>query len=336
MPDIFSALSEVGVTIKKSDIAFLSEDAKIKVADATLTEMFKFVTDKYNALDFGEIERSAGDIMKFKYRDLILSNADILDNIYNESTDPGAKKYREVISAVYDTNDYLTRNKADISELYRGGNGVVQMMYTSMVAAMIYGISALITNTIRFVTTETDSDMEVVFEEIPGSIRQVHIKNLLSLKRDIDTFAKVIRVFKEKDEKIKMDESVSATSIAVGIVAIGGIIYLIPKIIVLIREIIYSIYYSRIKMYDMLDLQISLIRTNIESLEAGRGNKKVIARQKKIADKLEKMKTKVSLKLDMAEALSKIQQKKENQTLHLDKNSPLVSSDEPPAESLMI
>ena len=336
MPDIFKALVEAGVTIKASDIAFLSEDAKIKVADATLTEMFKFVTDKYNALDFSEIERSAGDIRKFKYRELIMSNAVILDDIYKESSDPGAEKYREVIRSVSKVNGWLGGNAGVISELYRGGNGVVQMIYTSTVAAMIYGVSALITNTIRFVTTETDSDMEVVFEEIPGSIRQVHIRNLLNLSNDIESFNKVIQAFSKNDKTIKMNEAVTTSSVAIAIMAIGGVIYLIPKIITLIREIIYSVYYSRVKMQNMLELQISLIRTNIESLEAGRGNKKVIVRQKRIADQLEKLKTKLSVKLDTADALSKVQQKKENQSLHLDRNSPLVSSEAPADGSLMI
>ena len=95
-------------------------------------------------------------------------------------------------------------------------------------------------------------------------------------------------------------------------------------ILILVREIIYSIYYSRVKKAEMLDMQISLLRTNIESLEAGRGNKKVIARQKKIAEKLEKMKNKISLKMDTAELGAKQQKIKEARELHIDRNSPIM------------
>ena len=101
-------------------------------------------------------------------------------------------------------------------------------------------------------------------------------------------------------------------------------ILLIPRIIILIREIIYSIYYSRVKTAEMLGVQADLIRTNIESLEAGRGSKKVIARQKKIAQKLEKWQNKIALKMDTTEVAKKTQQRKEDQSLKIDQNSPLV------------
>ena len=103
---------------------------------------------------------------------------------------------------------------------------------------------------------------------------------------------------------------------------------LVPRIIMMIREIIYSVYYSRVKVADMLELQADLIRTNIESLEAGRGNRKVIARQKKIADKLEKWKNRIALKMDTTETLKRAQQKKENASLKIDRNSPMMSMDD--------
>ena len=111
---------------------------------------------------------------------------------------------------------------------------------------------------------------------------------------------------------------------------IGGVIVgisLIPNIINLIREIIYSIYCSRTKISEMLAVQQELLKTNIESLEAGRGNKKVIARQKKIAEKLEKWKNRFAMKADTTDNLKRAQIKKENETLRIDKDSPLMNPD---------
>ena len=67
--DYLKVLSETGIDVDRPLFRSLSEDAKFQVTDDVLTGMMKFITDKYNALDFGEIERSAGDIEKFKYRD---------------------------------------------------------------------------------------------------------------------------------------------------------------------------------------------------------------------------------------------------------------------------
>ena len=96
-------------------------------------------------------------------------------------------------------------------------------------------------------------------------------------------------------------------SLAVGAAGVGIIVMMIPKIIVLIREIIYSVYFNRVKMSEMIGVQIDLINTNIESLERGRGNKKVIARQKKIVDKLTKWKNRFAVKADTVTSMVSVQ-----------------------------
>lgn len=310
-------LREAGIEYEPSFLS-LSEDAKLKVTDDALTGMMKFITDKYNALDFGEIEKSAGDIARFKYTGTIETNCETLHGIYKSSPDPGAEKYLEVVNSIQRVVGHLKDNRLRYSKLYKAGNGLVQLVYTSLVAACLYATGTLVSCTIRFVTTEKDTDCEVLYEEIPGSIKHVHIKNIMSAAKDIPTFDKMLDQIDAESRK-PMRESVDA---AIAIVAItAGLIILIPRIILLIREIIYSIYFSRVKTSDMLELQIDLIRTNIESLEAGRGNKKVIARQKKIAQKLEAWKNRISVKMDTVETAKSIQIRKENAELRVSASS---------------
>lgn len=324
-----AVLNELGIPYELTDIAFLSEAAQLKVTDNVLSGMMKFITDKYNSLDFSEIEKSAGDIRKFKYTDMLYENAETLYNIYTSSPDPGAAKYVEVVDAIRETLNFLNGNRSTISTLYKTGNGVIQLMYTSLVAACLYATGTLVSNTIRFVTTEQSTDCEVLFEEIPGTIRHVHIKNILAVYNDQKTFVQLLNVMSKPDNrKATMSESITATAVVTAIAIGGGVILLIPRIITLIREIIYSIYYSRVKTSEMLGVQVDLIRTNIESLSAGRGNKKVIARQKKIADKLEAWKNRIALKMDTTETLKRAQMNKENASLHIDRNSPLISADD--------
>lgn len=83
----------------------------------------------------------------------------------------------------------------------------------------------------------------------------------------------------------------------------------------------------------MLQLQSDLIRTNIESLEAGRGNKKVIARQRRIAEKLEKWKDRIAVRMDSTEVLKKTAQKKEDSYLRIDRNSPAMAAAFDPDDS---
>lgn len=323
-----STLSEFGIPYQLSDVAFLSEAAQLAMTDSTLSSMMKFITDKYNSLDFSEIEKSAGDIHKFKYTDMLYENTKLLSNIYSNSPDKGASKYIEVTDAISDTLGFLDRHRDEISTLYKAGNGVIQLMYTSLVAACIYATGTLISNTIRFVTTEQNTECEVLFEEIPGTIRHVHIKNIMAVHKDLNSFRNLlIAMAKPDNRKTTMHESITASSI-VTVLAVGaGVVILVPRILVLIREIIYSIYYNRVKLADMLAVQVDLIRTNVESLESKHGNKKVIARQKNIANKLEAWKNRVALKMDTTETLKRAQINKENASLGIKQNDPAYGYD---------
>lgn len=337
--DALNALSETGIPMYKADLMGLSEAAQLKVADDVLGKMLKFITDKYNSLDFSEIEKSAGDIRRFKYTDMMIENTKMLHDIYETSSDPGAAKYVEVTNSIQVVLAFLENRSSTFSNLYKSGNGLVQLLYTSLVAGCLYAIGVLVSNTIRFVTVEQETDCQVLFDEIPGSIKHVHIRNIQSAAHDIPTMDKLLTEL-EKNSKKKINESVAVTAGMIAILAIGGIIILVPRIIVLIREIIYSVYYTRVRLSEMLDLQAQLIRTNIESLEAGRGKQKVIARQKKIAEKLERWKTRIAIKLDTAEAPMKMQKKKEDKALELDRGNPIVKDaydmDSPADQGLLL
>lgn len=328
-------LTEAGFDVTRSDFLLLSEANQVQVTDEALTGMMKFITDKYNSLDFSEIEKSAGDITRFKYYQLILENCQILREIYDSAKEQGADKYLKVVVSIEEVMRHLMDRRQQYTTLYRSGNGVVQLLYTSLVSAALYATGTLVCNTIRFVTTEKDTPCEVLYDEIPGAVKHIHIKNILSAADDIQTINKVLDTFSSSTTRAKMSESVTLSAGTIAIMAIGGVILLIPKVIVLIREIIYSIYYSRVKMAEMLELQQDLLKTNIESLEAGRGNKKVIARQKKIAQKLETWKNRVALKMDSTETLKRTQERKENASLKIDRNSPLMNPDESPSAILL-
>lgn len=321
-------LTEAGIEVNHPGFRFLSEANQVQVTDEALTGMMKFITDKYNSLDFSEIEKSAGDITRFKYSGMILENVLTLENIYTNANDEGAKKYLDVVVAIRAIMTHLEERRESYITLYRSGNGVVQLLYTSLVAGCLYATGTLVCNTIRFVTTEKDTPCEVLYDEIPGTMKHVHIKNVVAAANDLRSVNQVLDAFTKPENRVRMNEAVTLSAGTIAVMSIAGIILLIPKIIVLIREIIYSIYYSRVKLAEMLELQQDLLKTNIESLEAGRGSKKVIARQKKIAQKLETWKNRVSLKMDSTEALKKTQERKENATLKVERNSPLASPEE--------
>ena len=357
MTNLYKVLTETGIEVSYADFNSLDEASQLKVTDDALTGMLKLISDRYNSLDFKEIEKSAGDIAKFKYTGMLKANTETLIKIYGASPDVGAANYTRVCHAIEDVIAFLENNRIKLSDLYKSGNGMIQLMYTSLVAGCIYSLGILVANTIRFVTTEQDTDCQVMYDEIPGSIKNIHIKNILAAQDSLNDFQKIVDFYAKPSNSRAMQENVSLAAIkaglmkayatggigavageigtygaaiaaahpvVTGIVAVGAIIYLIPKLIVLIREIIYSIYYMRVKVSDMLGVQADLINTNIESLEAGRGSKKVIARQRAIADKLTRWQNIIAVKVDNNAVAVNSQKRVENQKLKLDKNSPLM------------
>ena len=87
-------LTECGFEVNKSDFIFLDEANQVQVTDEALTGMMKFITDKYNSIDFSEIEKSAGDYGRFKYGKMLEANLRTLKDIYEVAveTAKGADK----------------------------------------------------------------------------------------------------------------------------------------------------------------------------------------------------------------------------------------------------
>lgn len=330
-------LNEAGIDFYPGMVIW-EDAAQLAVTDDSLTKMMKFITDKYNSIDFSEIEKSAGDIDRFKYAGMLRENAELLKEIYqaHEKQDSSAAKYVEVCDACLSVDAHLRDRKAQYSALYQSGNGMIQILYTSLVAAEIYAIGTLVSNTIRFVTTEQGTSCEVMYNEIPGTIKHVHIKNILAASRDIDTFNRLLDGYSSNTTGKALKESISLGTLAGAVLGIGFIIILIPRVLSLIREIIYSVYFMRVRIAEMLRVEAELLNTNIESLEAGRGSKKVIVRQKKVAETLTKWQHIIEVKSDSVNSAVLQQKKSENARLKVEPNSPLVQEPGSDPGSLLI
>jgi len=342
------ALREAGIEFdiaQRSSFLCLDEANQIRVADNVLGDMMKFITDKYNAIDFREIEKSAGDFSKFRYATMIMENTETLRNIYKSTPDQGALKYLEVIDAIGLVSEKLIAMKRSISELYRSGDGMVQIVYTSLVTSMISAIGILVANTIRFVTTEQTADCEVLFDEIPNTFKHVHIKNVLAAPKAMENFSTYMTMVTAARRNGSMNESISVAAItgviksivgvfapnvaaaaasttSAGITAVTGVassiavpIIVIAALIYFSRDIIYAVYYGRTKISDYLAQQEAMVRTNIEALKRRGVSDKVIARQLKWANFLGSLSRKIGVKNDVAEANARAAKRKEDEDI---------------------
>lgn len=332
----YKALVEAGVNVDMAHFMRLDEASRVQVTDKVMTDMFKFITDKYNSIDFSEIEKSAGDYKRFKYAQLVDENVQVLHNIYEANKEKdGASKFLDTLDNIKRCESFLLDKREQFMYLYRTNTGFAQLIYTSMVSSMVYAVSALVAQTIRFVTLEDDDDLSVVYDEMNNAAKNIHVKNVNNAANSIPQFSKYIDLAFE-DKKRRLSESVTLASLtaaitsnpavaAVGVAA--AIILLIPRIIPFIREVIYSIYFSRVNMAQAIGIQVELIRTNIETLEtSGRGTKKVIARQRSIANKLEKLQNIIVVRTLNAQPLTSREISNENKRLNIPRNSEMANS----------
>ena len=366
--DMVHTLKEAGIPADYYPISRLDEAKTMEVADSVLASMFKFITDKYNSLDFREIEQSAGDYMKFKYKKMLDSNLKTLDVIYTSSGEDSAKKYLDIVEDLRNIENWLIRRRSDISYLYKKRKGSIQMIYTSIVASMIYTIAALISNTIRYVTVDKNADLEILFDEIPNAFKNIHIRNTKSIASSISEFDNFINNTIEGEKKTLVSEAGIGDIFSAGYgmmknvgkgfldgmkpdsadiratnqynrtykaarnlasnkfvkgaayVAIGaGLAFAIWKsgviIMGIIRSIILTIYYSRINTKQALEININLLRANIEALESRGEKPKVIANQRKWLERLEKFALKFANDTDRGEILAQRDIDRQNKQL---------------------
>lgn len=306
------------VGISMSSMTILSESKFETMNENILSKMFESVGQKYNEIDFTEIQKSGGSFRKFKYYNLLLSNVELLNNLYLNNPDPEVQAMKKYVDAINSVMMGLSLNEKKFVELY--DNPIVGVIYDTSVASLIYTTTLLLSTTIRFITTDKDSDIEVIMDNIPSSDKKIFLPNILKLA---DAFKQDIPNLLNEMLKAK-GKAISETYVVVlesniyneGVITVPLIILAIPavaiaatKIIPIIRELIYGIYQIRVTMEQAIEVQIDLISANIEMLEdrSYRDNtqkkkyKKVIARQRKIVDKLDKVKRAISIKFDVAE-----------------------------------
>lgn len=317
----------------------LDEATAVQVADSILSDMFKFITDKYNSLDFKEIENSRGDYSRFKYRAMIDENLKTLLAIYRSSNDSGANKYRALISDINEIIKWLDANRKDISYLVMKRRGIIEVTYTTMVASVLFGVAALVANTIRAVTVDKGADLEVLFDEVPNAYKNVHIQNITNIAKSLPDFTQLLVSTRNYEKKHVMTEAARVEDFAnlltkgaaavsklapkgstrrkvIGAAAaVAAVVWAAPKIFMLVRQVIFVWYYSRATISEAIELNATLIKANIEVLENTGGSPKVITAQRAMMEKLQRLALVIANKSDRGEILAKREIARENDKL---------------------
>jgi len=312
-----------GLKLSKRLSSYNKKKQKL-VQEETLEDMITHLIPKYNGLDHKEIEKSKGNIEKFKYTADLVRTIRLLRDV---KTSMSSSSFRDELTDILDASEALINHFHNYKReyiYYIGKNDLfLTLFYTSSLYALTHGLSYLICECITF--DEVGDEVELVVEESKVLTKNVYIRSIKEYAKATDsgTFSKIFSEAKRENIKNseakatkEMNESFALSAGAIDVMGglatgVGTIPILVLfilfaplvlwKLIPLIREVLYSVYYFRVRVEESMEIQINLIETNIESLQHRKMNKKIIVRQKKVVKFLDKIRTVFAVKIDNAE-----------------------------------
>lgn len=323
MRDKISKILSESTGVPLVRLAILSEAQFHGMNENLLAKMFESVGQKYNEIDFSEIEKSKGDFRKFKYRNLIMQNQAMLEDLYSSNEDPQVQSMVKYTQGVAKIIKGMEENAVAFTDLY--DNSIISVLYNTSVATVIYATTLLLSTTVRFVTIDKDTDIEVIIDSLPNAEKNIFLSNVPKLAEayQSDIPKMLVEVGKQKHKAISETAVIDQDPFAINeavftvplfLIVVPVVAIALTKVIPIIREIIYGIYHIRVSMEQAIDYQVDLISANIEMLEdkslsdnskGKKKYKKIIANQRRIVNKLDKIKKAVSIKFDVAENQAK-------------------------------
>lgn len=322
-----------------SQMMFLNEATNNKINNELLLKLYTAISEKINHVDFKEVDKSKGSFKKFKYRNTILSNYETLYEIYE--TDPAMNTMQDYLFYIKEIWEKLDLHEDTITQRY--DDSIISILYISTVNLIIQCMTLLSSATLTFVNSGSDNeeDVEVIMEALPRAEKSMFLDNLKKM-RDfwVDDSLLFLSEYNRNTVK-KINESFSMGSCniestyllesleaaIIGVALVPALIYLLFKLGVIIRECIYLHLNTRMAIGKNLDMQIDLLNANIEALrnkqisansKDAKKNTKIIAKQRWIVDKLQKIRNFLLNRFEDSEKVTANEIKAENKELGLD------------------
>ena len=254
----------------------------------TLTsKLYDHIVKKTADIDFGDIPKTKGDVKKLpQYEDLkdvMAIMKDILKE-YKEPTGP-IDTLTTALANIETRKDLFNRAFATNSEL-------PILMYNTTVLSIITGVSYMIAASIEFIKAPRDESFQIALDKMAYTKTKDHILydslnkfNTSCAKGDFDKAMHTVI-----DQRVrKFTGAVVGTLVGVGI----GIVVIL-NIIPLLREMVYVIYHTRMKIADYFELQADLLQMNAYNLEHNNTidaerKREIIEKQMGISEKFRKV-----------------------------------------------
>ena len=294
----------------------MNESTQLSMSDKILDRMFSMLVTKYNKVDFTDIEKTKGNIERFKYFNSLQECINTLCKISEAG---------EVIPDAITLSNTLSNLRALSSQFEHGfktQNAYTMMIYNIIGYALFEATSYTLAGSIEFVKNGQEYNVEAL--NLNTSKKCILISSLEKFNKSAEdgTVTKYMKKSEEADKKSEvMNESAVPAILAllsgasklgaVGAVASWvtlavGLLWLGAHIIPLLRELVYLFYRTKHSISETAKIQADFLLANIEVLKNNNGDAKVIAKQIRVVEQLRNVSRKFALDYDKSDRDAKI------------------------------
>ena len=285
----------------------VNEADQNKVLVSLTSKLYDNVVDRVDDIDFGEIERSRGDIEElpnFETLHECLNNMARLLIEFKQDTKP-VDTIAESVSDIIESKSIWTKAYAVNAEL-------PMITYNTIVLAIIEATSYMVSMCVDFVKSPSQDTMQIMIDKSALTKSKGHL-----LFKNLESFNEAYRKGQvTKAMEHVLDETVSKKTIdtskknflglgiytgGAAVAAVVGVAGLLFCIIPIIRELIFLFFYYRVRISEFFDVQADLLQVSAYNVENNRldlnkeERKNISKKQMKVADDFRKIARKIAV-----------------------------------------
>ena len=294
---------------ERRELFSLTEAETLGVNNNMVNKLFQSAVNKSH-VDFGDIPKSKGDVTKYSGYKSMVESLDILKNLSLKNSHKIPQ-----IETVQKALDNIVTNRNLFERGFKLNKEYVTLQYNTLVMSCVIATSALIVSYVDYVKRVDRVEFVIInANNTPG---ELCIENLVKFNKSISSgdFIKVMNgVITSGSEGFTGTGTAIASAIIMG--AIFGVTFM--------RDIVFYVYYSRVKIAEYLRVQALFLELNKNNINSQGYNmaadkkEKVLRNQAVLIDDLKKYANMIDVSDRMATSNMKTDIKKENSGWKLD------------------
>lgn len=298
---------------ERREIFSLTESEINGVQNGMINKLYTSALNKAH-VDFEDIPESKGDITKYSGYKPMVETLQILSQLAERS-----KQKIPEIAVVQNALDNIVSLRDLFEKGFKLNKEFIILQYNSLVSSCVISTSSLISSYVDYM--KNVNNVEFIIINPKNNSGKICINSLKDFNKSVISgeFRKVLNVVINNDS-----EAFLGTATVITTIVIASVI----ATVIIMRNIIFYIYYSRVKIAEYMRVQALFLELNKSSINSQSYNvpaskkKEVLKKQKRLINELKKIADQIDVSDRMATNNLQTNMKKENSSWKLDDVKP--------------